>query len=570
MKRARRVTIKPAPVNRKVTVFALVALLAACPCPAESGSDGDARLPGKTGRISYHGISFEFDREVDAGRFANGDFWVAVPEGSEVVRITAIHPEFDGRHHGWEVNPAEFGPQGFDHRMQGGGFEAERVPALPYDASPGESIVKAISYAVGEENPRPVLQRAVVLTVLAEVPPDAGRGMFRPPYFGEAKPVYDVDSLKLDLLPSLSPPAKDVPTLEDVAARFQHVWLDHRRGWTSRSMHPLENMPDYGSAMTLAVGDAVLALMLDNPVEEKRQAAVNLVQWAIDLQAMYEGGLRWHANGGHMHGRKLPLALAAVLLDDDDMRRTVSQWEHAAYPARYAANVFQEDSSVYYSPPARRVLWGQPMEDHYWLRLKEDRGSRTARDPYGYIDGGDHPGGAYQYCCTSMTWKGTALALHLMPELREVWNYEPFLDYVDRWVNFGAWTLPDPYNLDNEVDADAGGRFPEMHGKNANRGDWGSRFADAMWDLYRSDEAVPMPHVEPYGGTFEGPVTVQLDSPHLESVRLHYTLDGSLPCEEAPEYEGSLVITENATLRVRAFKDGYEPSAANRAVFEFE
>ena len=48
-------------------------------------------------------------------------------------------------------------------------------------------------------------------------------------------------------------------------------------------------------------------------------------------------------------------------------------------------------------------------------------------------------------CCDiGLVWKSTATALRLMPELLPIWGYEPFLEYVDRWVTQGAWTQPDP------------------------------------------------------------------------------------------------------------------------------
>ena len=521
-------------------------------------------LAEQTEAISYNGITFIFDQSYEYGRFANGDYWVAGPNG---VTISEMAPAFDGEHHGWEVNPGSFQTQGFDHRMRGGGFDPDLVPELPYEAAPGESIVKTVSHDLGNDMPRPALERAVVLTVVAEPPAGGGEGLFRPPYFGEDKPAYEVAEMDLDLLPSVPSHGVNAPSLASIEQQFQHVWLDHRRGWTSRYIHPAEHMPDYGSGIARATGDAALRLMLDDPVEDKRQTAINFVQWGLDLYAMYEGGLTWAANGGHMQGRKLPLALAAVLLDHDGMRQAVSQPEHEAYPERYDADVFQEDSTVYYAEPAQRVLWGQPMEDQYWTRLWEGSGSRTARDPHGYIDGGEEPGGAYQYCCTSMTWKGTALALQLMPVLRDVWNYEPFLDYVDRWVNFGAWTQPDPHTMDNEYVGYNGGRFPEVHGANTNQGSWDSDFANAMWARHRPEAAVPMPHVEPYGATFTERITVTLDSPHLEGARLVYTLDGSLPGEDSQEYTDPIELNEMTILRVRAYKEGYAPSAANRALF---
>ena len=88
-----------------------------------------------TDRIEQYGIAWTFESPVPYGQFANGDYWVVGP-----VVITAITPAFDGEHHGWEVNPADAVLQGFDTRVAD--FDALRVPALPYTAGAGESIVK--------------------------------------------------------------------------------------------------------------------------------------------------------------------------------------------------------------------------------------------------------------------------------------------------------------------------------------------------------------------------------------------------------------------------------------------
>ncbi len=107
-----------------------------------------------------------------------------------------------------------------------------------------------------------------------------------------------------------------------------------------------------------------------------------------------------------------------------------------------------------------------------------------------------------------MTWKGLALAFHLMPELKGVWNNPKIFKYADRWVDFGAWTQPDPcaphdgdwanygvtYGPDpnNPGDciidtnpADGIGRFPGLHGSNRDEGHRATAFQNNMWVVYR-------------------------------------------------------------------------------------
>jgi hypothetical protein len=475
--------------------------------------------------ITQYGITWTFGTQHCYGTFANGDYWVLGP-----VTIMSISPDFDGEHHGWEVNPDHSVEQGFDARVAD--FVPDRVPSLPHQALPGESIVKGVSLEpLDDTECRPCLQTAAVLTVVDEVPPAEGASSFRPPYFGPDKPFYSVDDLDLGLLPSLASVA-DTPTLEDTVARFQRVQLDHKENWTGRALHPVDNLPDYGSSIASRNAEGALRLMLDDDEAAKMDAAIAYVQYGIDIYHSYLGGVRWPPNGGHMEGRKLPLAMAAVLLGDQVMQQAV---------ADSARGDFGENGGMYYSSAADVVLYGQQdnTEESYWTNIVFDTGSRTIRDPYAYIDGGHRPGGSYQFCCLSLPWKSTAAALYLMEDLVPVWNHEDFFTYVDRWVELGAWATGDPcapadggacsggdnpgaactsasepeictgqdafcdltvgweagYGVTYGPDGDGGcildqdpsdgtGRFPLLHGTATDDGHYGSAFAEAMWDAY--------------------------------------------------------------------------------------
>ena len=307
--------------------------------------------------------------------------------------------------------------------------------------------------------------------------------------------------------------------------------LDHKSGWVGRALHPVDAMPDYGSDIASRNASSALALMVNGSVEDKWSALVRYVNNGIDLYHMMLGGVTWKANGGHAEGRKLPIVFASVLLNDQQMMSA---------PGLHERDVFGENAGISYSEIIGRTLYSQQRktEKNYWRNITLDQGSRTIADPYGYIDGGYSPGGSYQFCCLSKNWKATATALKLMPELIPVFNHKEFLDYVDRWVGFGAWTQPDicapadgvcsggnnsgaactsaneanqctgenalcdlsanwPTNYgvtygpdgagscikDNDP-SDGIGRFPQLHGVNANKGYHGSPFADEMWAAY--------------------------------------------------------------------------------------
>lgn len=503
--------------------------VAQCECDAGYEPDGllcvdpTSQTP-TTDQIVQYGIAWTFDEQVPFGRFANGDFWVLGP-----VTLVRIGPDATGGHHGWEVNPDDTSAQAFDRRITD--YVATRMPELPYMAQPGQSIVKSISLApLSDADCRPCLQTAAVLTVLDAPPPDGGSTVFRPPYFGPDKPLYSVNDMDTSLLPTLDATG-DPPALTELTEQFRRVQLDHKVNWTGRSMHPVDNLPDYGASIASRNAVGALGLMLTDDPADKYEPLVHYVQYGIDLYHMLLGGVSWPPNGGHSEGRRLPLTFAATVLGHADMQAAVSG---------AATNLFGETGGVYWSEDASTVLFGQTWnsEDNYWTNLVFDTGSRTTPDPYGYIDGGHRPGGSYQFCCTAKPWKSTVTALHLMPELQPVWNHALSLDYVQRWVTFGAWTQPDPCapprgecaggdnagaacTSANEPDvctgddghcdttvswdsdygvtygpdgsggciqdtdpSDGTGRFPLLHGVSTDGGHYGSGFADALWSAY--------------------------------------------------------------------------------------
>ncbi|MRS97651.1 hypothetical protein GJQ57_03180 [Ralstonia pickettii] len=437
--------------------------------------------------VAQYGITFTFDHAYACGTFANGDHWVAPDAAGGVVTITAISPAYTGTRNGFEVNPAHVDRQGFDSRSEG--FDPTLVPALPYAAHGGESVVKSISL-VDSPAGRTFLDSAAVLTVLDAIPDQGGANLFRPPYFGPDKPLIPLARVHSERLPKLAP-VDYAPSLDDIASRFARVQLDHMNDWTGADIHPVQNLPDYGAQVAEDTADAGLRLMLADSLQAKMPALIGYLQYGIDLAAARHGGLQFAANGGHRIGRKVVLAFAAELLDDADIAALV-------HDAPY--NTYQEDGDLHFSPVANQVLWGAPCStDDYWFNQNTTRGSRDCRDPYDRIDGGQTPGGEYQFCCTTKPLVATALILRLMPHLQCLWNNPDLVAYADRWVNFGAWTQPDPYaphgNGAPDTDPSDGiGRYPALHGTNRNDGYYSSRFADAMWVAYRPGAASAVCH----------------------------------------------------------------------------
>src|SRR3989344_4707522 len=480
--------------------------------------------PGTTSSISQYGITWYFDKAYSYGQFANGDYWVLGP-----VTITSITPEFNGTHNGWEVNPVASSKQGFDAGSGYGGFDASRIPSLPYLASPGQSIIKGLSYIQDPSNtlncynnpPDGVscLETAAVLTIVGAVPPDNGATVFRPPYIGTQKPYYSINDLQTGLLPTLAQVGTNIPSLATVESRTKRVQVEHIRGAEARTIRPALNLPDYGGTIGVWNGEAALRFMLNDSVQAKMPALIAFVQGGIDRYHAVLNGQTWPAGPGHEPGQKISIAFAAVLLNNANMKSTVS-----------SSKFFSEDLRI---QPGYN---GQPVfgeagatSGQYWNFVYTDPGYNTEwADIYNFIDGGMNAirTQAYQTGILGPTWKMSALTAMLMPEISSIWNSPKFFTYIERFVNIGLWSQPDPCApvlqgggpngvgvcvLDPDLtpgstmqsfSCQAGkecGRFPQYHGTLADNnnasGPYNSVFGYNMWNAYRStvgsDTAAP-------------------------------------------------------------------------------
>ena len=470
----------------------------------------ESALAATCTEIESHGVRFELDGSYTCGHFVTGDPWVVPNEPGGKVTITEMTPSAYGAacdptgHHGWEVNPAVGSRQALDDRISGTNYDEGRMPCLPYAASPGDSILKTVSWNVASATSswRPAdttsstaLDRAAVLTVLAGPPPaDA----FRPPYAGPDKPIYRLSQLDLSRLPKLAP-VEHMPSMAEVRAIFNGPWLDHIVQWPGRQIHPAKNMrnrhdpsnpADYGAEIGRAIGEAVLRSLHGENDAEKLEIVVPVVQYGIDLFHQLQQGAYWRARGGHGHGRKLPILFAGKLLGDERML-AIGQSHRTRGEC---GMVFSEDGQTYYGQDGV-ALWGEAeevcgCEGSYggnpdydgWLAngCKRDPGNRhqTCRDPAGLRDGGGAElfdtcrplntldwqrqngvaeSAGYQFCCSSATFIGTQMAALLL-DLKEAWNHDAFFDYVDRWME-------PPWN---------GGGY------------YGSPYFNAMHDAYRA------------------------------------------------------------------------------------
>lgn len=460
--------------------------------------------PGWNDHVSIDGITWYFDKAYQVGLFANGDWWVA----GDTVVIIRITPDFKDGQNGWEVNPIVKGGQGFSKDLTD--FDPNLVPSLPYKAIPTSSIVKTVRApdVSREYICRGCLKSAAVLTVVKK--PIRDSTTFRPPYVGTNKKIYDTSSLQMELLPRNYSLVSKTPAISSFS-EIKHLQLDHKNGATGCELHTTDGfMSDYGGYIGQRNGDITLRLLLNDNSEEKRQLLIAYVQYGIDLLYTIPLGYQYVEGGGHRPGDKIPRVFAAVMLGDEEMIDMLKNSVNL-FHERLLLNVVN-GKVLYGNDPDSIINLGRfsVFEKKYWevvhshVKTGARSGYKSYFDPYGYIDGGGLPGWDYQFVNTQ-PWKSSILAIKLMPELAKAWNDTVTKSYVERWVKQGIWTQPDPcapadtnwsnYGITFGPDGKGGciedsdtsdgiGRFPSLHGKSADEGNYSSKFQKELWNMY--------------------------------------------------------------------------------------
>lgn len=407
--------------------------------------------------VSQFGITWQFEKPVEAGQFANGDWWVIAP-----VTVTEITPKPEADRNGSMLNPLVNATQAFDARIRNNEFESGLNVAanLPLTILKPASLLSAESHLEDTVKDNVQLRTIAILTVLDTAPPE---GAFRPPYQGDDKAIIGkVSDLDYSVLAKL-PPVGSSPDLNELAARLERPWIELKTNWTGRYMHPEDNQPSYGREMAHLLGEAVLALQLDKTDEEKKALLVNLTQIGIDIYGAARGGAAWGADGAHNQGRKLPMLLAGKVLRHQGMLDLANAEKNM---------IFQEDQQTFYVT----------QEDVY-----RERTPNKKKDPEPYtpemvgkpewgIRHSSKPG------ADSMAWDAPyrvvsgaptithALAARLM-NLQQDWAHPAFFDYYDRY-----W----------EMEKDHSDRGPNGIGE----------FTRDMWQAYRDKVPVKQAQVD--------------------------------------------------------------------------
>ena len=183
-------------------------------------------------------------------------------------------------------------------------------------------------------------------------------------------------------------------------------------------MRPRSTCPVTAQHVAFADSYASLLLMLNFPADQKVNLTNYFVQYGIDLYGCLQAGYGWPAFGGHRSGRKLPIIFAGILLNNDGMKNVSAPYPE---PIRrgHADRLRQQIPGTFTQAwQGATVIYG----GHYGVKADGTPVSAGLYGPYEQLQPANWPlmngheqlGEAYRRCCTSVSWVGEALAIHLM------------------------------------------------------------------------------------------------------------------------------------------------------------
>ena len=445
--------------------------------------------------ITQYGITWTFSTPQRVGRFVNGDYYVVGT--ATISNIEPLPTPANGRHGSMLNIQPNVQKSGCDDRLLSERYDPSLRVYPPITLAPGNKLVS--SRSVGASNlpavmrpydlsESPVASVSILSSVSTPQPLDA----FRPSYAYGSNQIYLSRNLSRNILPTLQP-VENIPPLLEFEGYLKRPWVDSV--FFSFAV-PSEYMASYGRENGYVMSFAGLLLTLNFTQAQKEPLLVYLTQYGIDLYGLVEQGhTGWQAHGGHGTGRKFPILLAGVMLNEENMKSVEANfgedmqtiWVTETPPAgTYTKSWHTKPETVVYgghvgiNGESVNPGWG-PYE-----HLKPSAWKNTL-------------GESYRRCCTSVSWVGEALAAQLIPGMEEAWNHPQFFAYVDRWM----LSPDDPRDLETIRTATGMTIDPDfMQGQSWKILSGGGyykpyrTFVDEMWAAYRNglpDNTPPPP-----------------------------------------------------------------------------
>ncbi len=401
--------------------------------------------------ITHLRVTWSFSADRPTGVFANGEPWVVGP-----VTITEISPNNNST---WdEPYPGEPGPnsgsmlvtvpnslQGYCTKLKAvGGYPNDKVYTRSLDLSRTENLPATINAgdmlmtSIGQVEVgdiRSCINQICVLTVLGEVPPE---GSFRPNLFSKEprKVQYNKSDINYSILKDL-PKVPAAPSQADIEMKLPALpWFEFDNSWVQSSYGPTNNFATSGGPLSYPNSSSVygrevaykwsyVALWLNtaNTQAVKEKAMIQAIQCGLDIASFVRHGGAFHSDGGHKVGRKFPMLLAGLALNDSEI---------LAMAADRVSPRFSEDQSTFIveQTDVGRVVNGGIEAQYTQADVgRPDWGVKHFNEPKN--DDRRWEGGVpYRY----VTWPamaGAVLAIELM-EKQGAWNHPAIFAYNQR------------------------------------------------------------------------------------------------------------------------------------------
>jgi len=263
-----------------------------------------------------------------------------------------------------------------------------------------------------------------------------------------------------------------------------------------------------------------------------------MVQNGLDIYAYVKHGGGFYHDGGHKCGRKLPLVLAAMMLNDMELKVMAGN-----------PDIFQEDTQVWIvtQSDVGRVIWVAPPGDSWYGReflqyRQEDVGMAEWGIRHRWEPIQDNRSWSATYrSVVGPAMMGPWLAAYLMGA-QSVWNHPAAFAYMERFHTLG--------------------------------GD-GSTFTAEMYAAHKQSGTITPPPqsavnpiITPASGYFDAPQSVTI-STATPSATIRYTLNGVTPTISDSVYAGPITVSSTKTIKAVAYATGMDPSGVTTAELVF-
>ncbi|MCB1131938.1 MAG: chitobiase/beta-hexosaminidase C-terminal domain-containing protein [Verrucomicrobiae bacterium] len=537
---------------------------------------GLGKLPAATtSELSQFGITWKFAKPVEFGKFVSGEYYVVDPGGGVVV--SSVSPLPSGGRNGSMVNPvpskdwvATNQTQGYDNRLPR--FNEAVSISFPATLKAGSSLVSTVSLTPADldssgqrytaswqsaytpSSAHVKLKSAAVLTVLSSAPP---AGTFRPPFVGNAKPLYNVSQIKRKYLRQL--PAPGVAPSRPISyfeRGLERPWINHGYWTEALYLHPTENMLHYHQYIGEFLSEASLIMLTSLSTDALE---IGFIQRGID---MYYTVILGPADQAYFEWQVM---YTGLLLGDQNMMNASKNGTPT--PGRVAEKIYYWDGhkSTIKSKivpegqtwTGAKVFFRKQVGQYEYEHLHPSEWGQAVVNPSEPATNGGVKSEKYRQGQDSIPHMGMALTSRILGTT-SLWRTRALDDYLTRWMT-EDWTN----KFKPVVDQNWSG-VPNYTQS------MGTPFNNEMWRLYKnytlSDGTVEppvltaaAPTASPSPGLYVAGKDVVLSTTTPGGI-IYYTIDGTTPSAASEMFSGKITVNKSTTIKAITVAANYTAS----------